>query len=158
MKIEEKVFNLLKQNNFRIVTAESCTGGLVAGKLINVSGASEILDMGFVTYANSAKMDLLGVKEETLAKFGAVSEEVAGEMAEGARLRAKADVGIATSGIAGPTGGTKEKPVGMVCFGISVSGKVSTYTHIFKNISREYIRKSSVNFLLRELAKILNSL
>ena len=155
MKIEEKLFDLLKKYKLRIVTAESCTGGLLSGKIINVSGASEIMDMGFVTYANSAKMDLIGVREETLKNFGAVSEQVAGEMAEGARKRANANIGLSTSGIAGPTGGTKQKPVGMVCFGISIDGKIYTFTHIFKNVSREYIRKSSVNYAIAKANKLI---
>lgn len=157
MKIVEKMFYLLKKYNYRVVTAESCTGGLLAGKIINVSGASEILDMSFVTYANSAKIELVGVKQKTLDSFGAVSEQVAAEMADGARVKAKANVGLATSGIAGPTGGTKDKPVGMVCFGISINGNVHTYTHIFKNISRGYIRKSSVNFILKKLIELLEN-
>ena len=146
---------MLKKYNLKIVTAESCTGGLLAGKIINVSGASEILDMSFVTYANSAKQNLLGVSQSSLERFGAVSEQVAGEMAEGARVRAKANIGLATSGIAGPTGGTKNKPVGMVCFGISVEGKVYTYTHVFKNVSREYVRKSSVNYAISKAIKLI---
>lgn len=157
MKIEEKVFKLLKAKNYKIATAESCTGGLLAGKLINVSGASDIFDMGFVTYANSAKEELLGVKSETLNSFGAVSEQVTAQMAEGARKKAGANVGLSTSGVAGPTGGTAEKPVGMVCFGISINGKIFTFTHLFKNVSREYIRKSSVNFILKKLAKLLEN-
>lgn len=155
MKIEEKLFNLLKKYNLKISVAESCTGGLVAGKIINVSGASEILDMSFVTYANRAKVELLGVDESTLEKFGAVSEEVAGQMAEGVKKKAGADVGLSTSGVAGPTGGTKRKPVGMVCFGVSLNGKVYTFTHTFKNVSREYIRKSSVNYVLLKATKLI---
>lgn len=155
MKIEEKLFNLLKKYNLRVTTAESCTGGLLAGKIINVSGASEIIDMSFVTYANSAKEELLGVSNKTLERFGAVSEEVAGTMAEGARVKAKANIGIATSGIAGPTGGTRAKPVGMVCFGISIEGKVFTYTHIFKSISRQYVRKASVNFAIMKATQLI---
>lgn len=156
MKIEEKVYILLKKYNLKICAAESCTGGLLSGRLVNVSGASEILDMGFVTYSNEAKVELLGVKEATLKRYGAVSEQTAAEMAEGARLRARANIGLATSGIAGPTGGTKDKPVGMVCFGISVNGEIYSYTNIFKNISRQYIRNSSVNFILKKLLEILN--
>ena len=155
MKIEEKVYLKLKEKGYKVSTAESCTGGLLAGKLINVSGASEIIDMSFVTYSNEAKMDLVFVSKGSLEKYGAVSEQVAKEMAEGAAKRANVNVGLSTSGIAGPNGGTKEKVVGTVCFGISINGKTTTYTHVFKNISRQYIRKASVKFILKRLLDIL---
>ncbi len=155
MKLEQKVYLKLKEKNLKVSTAESCTGGLLAGKIINVSGASEILDMSFVTYANSAKEELVFVKKDTLQKFGAVSEEVAGEMALGVAKRASANVGLSTSGIAGPTGGTPEKPVGMVCFGIAINGTLKTYTKYFKPISRSYVRRQSVNFILKKLLELL---
>lgn len=155
MKLEQKVYLALKQKGYKVATAESCTGGLLAGTIINVGGASQIIDMSFVTYSNQAKEELVYVKNETLVEFGAVSEQVAGQMAQGAQKHANANVGLATSGIAGPTGGTKTKPVGMVCFGISVNDKLYTFTHIFKNISRTYIRKQAVKYVLKKLLEIL---
>ena len=155
MKLEQKVYLALKQKGYKVATAESCTGGLLAGRIINVSGASSIVDMSFVTYSNQAKQELVYVKEETLKEFGAVSEQVAAQMAQGAKQHAAANVGLATSGIAGPTGGTKTKPVGMVCFGICVQDKTYTFTHIFKNISRTYIRKQAVKYILKKLLEIL---
>lgn len=122
--LEAQVVRLLAQHRFTVTTAESCTGGLIAGTLINVAGASDVLNEGYVTYSNEAKQRLLGVREDTLRQFGAVSEETAREMAVGAALAAKADVALSSTGIAGPGGGTPQKPVGLVFVGCYVQGKV----------------------------------
>lgn len=119
----KRVAEELKKHNLHVATAESCTGGLLAHTLTNISGSSEYFGTGVVTYSNKAKVDLLGVSEETLKEYGAVSEQTAREMAVGIRKRSGADIGISTTGIAGPTGGTKEKPVGLVYIGISTSEK-----------------------------------
>lgn len=119
---EEKLVELLLREQMTITTAESCTGGLLAGTLINVSGISAVYEEGYVTYANKSKQKLLGVKTETLDKYGAVSSQTAREMAEGAAKEAGADVSIAVTGIAGPDGGTAEKPVGLVYIGCYVKG------------------------------------
>ncbi len=113
-RLEEVVVKLLTATGRTLATAESCTGGLIANRLTNVSGASEVFRTGYVTYSNESKIRLLGVREETLAKYGAVSEQVCREMAEGCRRRSGAGFALATTGIAGPTGGTPEKPVGLV--------------------------------------------
>ncbi|MBE7074523.1 MAG: CinA family protein [Clostridiales bacterium] len=155
MKLEQIVFEILKQKGYKVATAESCTGGLLASTLINVNGASEIIDMSFVTYSNEAKQELVYVKKETIEKYNVVSEQVAKEMALGAAKHARAQIGLSTTGLAGPGGGTKERPVGTVCFGISINGDVYTFTHIFKNISRQYIRKASVKFILKKFVEIL---
>lgn len=102
----------------KIATAESCTGGLISAAITEVSGSSLWFDRGFVTYSNEAKMELLGVKEQTLQAFGAVSLETAREMAAGALAHSNADVAVSVTGIAGPTGGTEQKPVGTVCIGL----------------------------------------
>ena len=107
---------------FRIATAESCTGGMVAAALTDVAGSSDVFDRGFVTYSNQAKIDMLGVSAETLAAHGAVSEELAREMAEGALERSKAQLAVSITGIAGP-GGSEFKPEGRVCFGLAMRGK-----------------------------------
>ena len=109
-----KISNLLEQRNITVATAESCSGGLIAHTLTNISGSSVYFDRGIVSYSNKAKIDLLGIKEDILEEFGAVSEQVAEAMAEGVRIKSNVDIGIATTGIAGPTGGTPEKPVGLV--------------------------------------------
>lgn len=154
-KIEEKVYEKLKVNKYKVATAESCTGGLLAGRLINVSGASDIISMSFVTYSNEAKQELVNVKKETIEKYNVVSEEVAKEMAIGAMSKAKSEVGLSTTGLAGPGGGSEKLPVGTVCFGISIKDKVYTYTKIFKNKSRQGVRKASVKFILEKLEEIL---
>ena len=112
--MEEELVEILTKKQYKITTAESCTGGLVAATIVNVSGASEVFQAGFVTYANEAKEKELGVKSETLQTYGAVSEKTAKEMAIGCAAHAKAQVGISTTGIAGPGGGTAEKPVGFL--------------------------------------------
>lgn len=122
--LEEQVVRLLAERHLTVTTAESCTGGLIAGTLVNVAGASEVLNEGYVTYSNEAKHRLLGVQDETLETFGAVSEQTAREMAVGAAKAAKADVGLSSTGIAGPGGGTPEKPVGLVYIGCAINGNV----------------------------------
>ena len=117
----DKVSALLKKQNLTVATAESCTGGLIAHTLTNISGSSDYFDRGIVSYSNKAKMDLLDVPENLLKKYGAVSEQVAKAMAEGIRKTSNVDIGIATTGMAGPTGGTEEKPVGLVYIAISTS-------------------------------------
>src|SRR6267378_6142195 len=106
----------LKNRNLKLATAESCTGGWIAQAVTSVSGSSEWFDRGFVTYSNDAKKELLGVRARTLSRHGAVSEETAREMASGALARSRAQVALAVTGIAGPGGGTRKKPVGLVCF------------------------------------------
>lgn len=145
-KIKE-LGEILKQKNIKISGAESCTGGMVAAEITSVGGISAVFSESFVTYSNDAKHRNLGVSEETLAKFGAVSEECAGEMAEGAAGRSGADIAFSVTGIAGPTGGTKERPVGTVCFGLFFKGKTVTATAHFKG-DRDSIRKASVDFVI----------
>ena len=113
-----KVSDELKKHQVTVATAESCTGGLLAHILTNISGSSEYFDRGVITYSNTAKMELLGVPEILLIKHGAVSSEVAAAMAQGIQQHASVDYGLATTGIAGPTGGTTDKPVGLVYIAI----------------------------------------
>lgn len=145
--LEESVISLLKEHHLKISTVESCTGGLIAGRLINVSGASDVLDQGFVTYANEAKEQLVGVQKDTIIKCGAVSEETAKEMAYGVATRYKSDVGLSVTGIAGPTGGTKEKPVGLVYIGCYLKGKTFVKECRFSG-NRSKIRENSVAYAL----------
>jgi nicotinamide-nucleotide amidase len=119
-----KISLILKKQNLKIATAESCTGGLIAHTLTNISGASDYFDRGVVSYSNKSKTELLGVPEKLIDKYGAVSNPVAKAMADGIRVKSEADIGISTTGIAGPTGGTKEKPVGLVFIAISTKDNV----------------------------------
>lgn len=140
---------------WKISFAESCTGGLACARLVDVPDASKVLDASFVTYANEAKMSLLGVKEETLAACGAVSEETAFQMAEGICRANKSQVGVGISGIAGPSGGTAEKPVGTVCFGFCMDGKTFTVTKHFGDLGRLAVREKAVEFVFETLCKKL---
>lgn len=126
-----------------MATAESCTGGLIAGAVTDVAGSSDVFDRGFITYSNTAKVEMLGVLEATLSAFGAVSEEVAAEMADGARTRARVDIAVAVTGIAGP-GGSEHKPEGRVCFGLSSGNSTWTETVEFGAIGRAAVRSATV--------------
>lgn len=143
-----------------VVTAESCTGGLIAGAMTAVAGASAWFDRGFVTYTNAAKQSMLGVREETLQEFGAVSKETASEMALGAMAHSGAQLAVSVTGLAGPGGGTAEKPVGTVCFGFaqSLTG-FPQCTTVVKHFTgdRTAVRRQSVSFALAELARLLQN-
>ena len=143
VQLEDHLVALLKAHHLSITTAESCTGGLVAGRIVNVPGASEVLNQAIVTYANKAKMKMLGVSKKTLKKHGAVSKKTAKDMAKGAAKFAKADVAIAITGSAGPDGGTKEKPVGLVYIGCYVDGDVTVKECHFTG-NREKVRDYAV--------------
>lgn len=125
MTLEEEVVNKLLEKNLIITTAESCTGGLIAAAIVNVSGASGCFNEGYITYANESKIRLLGVKEESIREFGVVSDVVVKEMAEGVLKKAGADISVAVSGIAGPLGGSADKPVGTVYIGICLKDKLT---------------------------------
>ena len=157
MSLEEKVVALLQEKEYTITTAESCTGGLVAATIINVSGASDVYNEGYITYANEAKERILGVAHNTLETFGAVSEQTAKEMALGAAKAACSNVALSTTGIAGPGGGNDQKPVGLVYIGCAVNGRVEVREYRFEG-NRQEIRNAAVNkalqFLLDNLSKL----
>ncbi len=138
----------------RIAVAESCTGGLLAGALTDPPGASDVFERGFVTYSNAAKIDLLGVSPETLTVYGAVSHEVAREMAKGALARSAADTALSITGVAGP-GASDHKPEGQVCFGLALAGgSVWSETRDFGAIGRAKVRAASVAHALTLLARV----
>lgn len=143
---------LYKQKGLTLATAESCTGGLVAGAVTAIAGSSAVFTHGFVTYANEAKTQMLGVPEAMLAAHGAVSAQVARAMAEGARARAGVDYAVSTTGIAGPDGGSAEKPVGTVWFGLAGPGGSIAHHRLFQG-NRDEIRAQAVEFALRLLEK-----
>ena len=157
MTKSEELVSLLIDKGHSISFAESCTGGMAAASIVDVADASKVLNASFVTYANEAKIKYANVSGETLDKYGAVSEQTAGEMAEGAAKANNADVAVGISGIAGPTGGTEDKPVGTVCFGYYVAGKLFTETVHFGNLGRNNVRRKSVehvtDVIINELKK-----
>ena len=152
---------LCTKRGILVATAESCTGGLIAGAMTDVEGASAWFDRGFVTYSNEAKQELLGVRKASLEACGAVSEVVAREMALGALAHARADVAASVTGIAGPGGGTPEKPVGTVCFGWAAKtpqGPACRTTVRHFAGDRQAVRRASVAFVLQELAALVKTL
>jgi len=155
--LETVVVNLLKQRKETLATAESCTGGLIATRITNVSGASEVFLAGYVTYANSAKTDVLNVDSKLIDKHGAVSKAVARAMAKGARTRAASTYGIATTGIAGPTGGSDEKPVGTVYIGLASEDSGTVARKFFFPTDRETFKQlaaqAALDLLRRKLFK-----
>jgi len=157
LSLEEQLVNKLIEKNWHIACAESCTGGLIASRIVNVANASKVFDVSFVTYANEAKMKYLGVSGNTILQHGVVSEEVVFEMAAGVAKEAGSEVGIAISGIAGPSGGTDKKPVGMVCFGFYVNGHVTTKTCQFGNPGRNEVRALSTEYALKTTLELLTN-
>ena len=152
--LAEEVVKMLKNAGMTVTTVESCTGGLISATLVDVAGASAVLNQAYVTYANEAKQSLVGVKPETLEAYGAVSEQTAREMAEGGAKAANADAALAVTGIAGPDGGTAEKPVGLVYIGCHVNGNTMVERNVFSGTRRE-VREQSVGAALALLKRQL---
>ena len=138
----KEVVELLIQRGLKVTSAESCTGGLFAAHITSVSGSSECFEGSFVTYSNEIKHRMINVREETLEKYGAVSEECVLEMAENSRKIMKSDIAIAISGIAGPSGGTDDKPVGLVWICLAAEGYIKAYKNIFSGDRQEVIEQS----------------
>lgn len=152
--LEEEVVNLLKARKMTVTTVESCTGGLLGAALVNVAGASDVFKQGYITYSEEAKHALVGVKKSTLEEFTAVSEETAKEMAEGGFKAAGADACLSVTGIAGPDGGSEEKPVGLVYIGCCVKGKTVVGKYLFQGNRRE-VREQAVVSALELLSDFL---
>ena len=146
----KKLTELLTSKNMSIAIAESCTGGSLSSSLTSIPGASSYFNCGFITYSNESKVNMLNVESQTIELFGAVSEKVAYEMAMSAGQNSKSHLAISVTGIAGPSGGTPEKPVGMVCFGFYVDGNVTTTTQFFSGVRSEIVSES-IAFALTEL-------
>ena len=156
-KFLKELTNELKKKDLTIATAESCTGGLIANTLTNISGSSEYFDRGVISYSNKAKMELLDVPEDLLKKNGAVSMQVAEAMANGIRKKSNVDIGIATTGIAGPTGGSKEKPVGLVYISISTKKDTFVKKYVFEG-SRIENKKNSCDASLKLLKELIEKI
>ena len=146
----KKLSELLISKNMSIAIAESCTGGSISSSLTSIPGASTYFNCGFITYSNKSKVNMLGVDSKTIELFGAVSEKVAYEMVMGAGQNSQSDLAVSVTGIAGPSGGTPEKPVGTVCFGFYIDGNVETTTQFFSGVRSEIV-SDSITFALTEL-------
>ena len=157
MSLEERIVEKLEKRGLYLTTAESCTAGLLAGRIMNVSGASSVYKEGYITYANESKEKLLHVRHETLEQYGAVSTQTAEEMAEGAAKVAEADTALSVTGIAGPLGGTKEKPVGLVYVGICVMGETEV-KELHLNGSREEVRESTCKITFENIANRIENI
>ncbi|MFT5649190.1 MAG: nicotinamide-nucleotide amidase [Yoonia sp.] len=150
------LFQAARDARVVIATAESCTGGMVAVAITDIAGSSAIFDRGFVTYTNDAKIDMLGVKQPTLDVFGAVSEQVANEMASGAVSNSNATIAVSITGIAGP-GGSDHKPEGRVCFGLCYQSKTETQTVEFGALGRSRVRDAARDHALSMLLEAINA-
>ena len=155
MTLAQQVLDRARAMGVMIATAESCTGGMVAANLTDIAGSSDVVERGFVTYSNLAKQQMLGVQAGTLDAHGAVSEQVAEEMARGAVEHSGADLAVSITGIAGP-GGSDFKPEGRVCFGISLDGKTRSETVEFGAIGRAEVRSAARDHALRMLSDVLD--
>ncbi len=153
----QKLFSLLEKHQFKIATAESCTGGMIATALTDIAGSSAYFERGFVTYSNEAKIEMLDVQPLTIERFGAVSEQTARLMARGAYAHSRADIAVSVTGIAGPDGGTSEKPVGLVYIGLSTEGHAVVHKHVFDG-DRAEIRAQTKEHAIQHAIDYLESL
>ena len=151
----EALLESCRAAGLKLATAESCTGGLIAATLTAIAGSSDVVDRGFVTYSNEAKMEMLGVSPGLIASVGAVSEEVARSMADAALARSAADIAVAVTGVAGPGGGSAEKPVGLVWFGLARTGQPVNAQRLIFPGDRFAVRRATVAEALRLLAAAL---
>ncbi|MDF2612706.1 MAG: competence/damage-inducible protein [Clostridia bacterium] len=156
-KLENVILELIKQCNYTLATVESCTGGMLASTFVNSSGISSYFNEGIITYSNEAKIKYVGVSSDTLKMYGAVSRQTAKEMAEGIRIKAGVDIGLSTTGIAGPNGGSIEKPVGLVYIGIALRDETYVY-ELRLTGDRQAIREKTVKSLLVKLYKQLKQI
>ncbi|MBS1303627.1 CinA family protein [Loktanella sp. SALINAS62] len=156
MSSASQLLALSRENATMIALAESCTGGLIAAALTDLAGSSAMFDRGFVTYTNAAKIQMLGVSAQTLSDHGAVSEQVAAQMAQGALTRSDATIALSVTGIAGP-GGSDHKPEGRVCFGVATSDGTITQTRDFGALGRAQVRQATVNHALTLLIQTASS-
>jgi PncC family amidohydrolase len=154
-KISQKIVKLLKKKKFKIAFAESCTGGLLSSAITSVSGSSKVFTVGLVTYSNEAKKSILKVPKQIIKKHGAVSIQCCLSMVNNLGKISKSKVCVSITGIAGPSGGTRQKPVGLVYIGLKKSNKVKVNRYLFKNRGRSYIQKAAVR---KSLELILNAL
>ncbi len=154
MEQVQKLFSLLEKHQFKITTAESCTGGMIAAAITEVAGSSAYFDRGFVTYSNEAKMQMLDVQPMTLDRFGAVSEQTARLMARGAYAHSNADITVSVTGVAGPGGGSVDKPVGLVYIGLSTHDHAEVHKHLFDG-DRASVRQQTMEAAIQHVIDYL---
>jgi len=156
-RLEDLILGLMQHYNYTLATVESCTGGMLASTFVNCSGISSYFNEGIITYSNEAKMKYVGVSKDTLKTYGAVSRQTAKEMAEGIKLKARTDIGLSTTGIAGPSGGSIEKPVGLVYIGLAIQEETYVY-ELHLTGDRQTVREKTVKNLLFKLYKHLKQI
>ena len=154
-KISDKIIKLLKNKKIKISFAESCTGGMLSSAITSVSGSSKIFNLGLVTYSNESKIKVLKISKKTIKKYGSVSEQVCAAMAKNVSKIGKTKMSVSVTGIAGPDGGTRKKPVGLVYVGIKKGNIINIKKYLFKNKGRSYIQRATVN---KCLGLILNAI
>ena len=151
----KKIINLLRRKKLKIAFAESCTGGMLSSTITSISGASKVFKLGLITYSNQSKNTILKVPEKIIKKFGAVSAQCCLAMVNNLKKISKSDVAISITGIAGPKGGTRSKPIGLVFIGIKKANKVNIYKCFFKNKGRTYIQKATVRKSLDLILRVI---
>ena len=154
-KLSKKIISLLKKNKLKLAIAESCTGGMLSSAITSVSGSSKVFSLGLVTYSNESKIKVLKVSKKVIRKYGAVSEQVCKAMVKNVSKIGKSNIAVSITGIAGPSGGTKKKPVGLVFIGIKKGNKISVKRYLFKNRKRYYVQKIAVSKALELTLNIL---
>ena len=155
MKIYKTIVKKLIKKNYTLSIVESCTGGQLSSAITSVSGSSKIFDLGIVSYSNQAKIKIIKIKPLLLKRYGAVSSKVCTAMLSGLSKLSRSKIKIAITGIAGPKGGTKKKPVGLVYVGIKINNKISIFKHNFKNLGRHYIQKQTIKKTMIMLNKLI---
>ena len=154
-KISQKIVRLLKKQKLKISFAESCTGGMLSSVITSINGSSKVFNLGLVTYSNESKIKILNVSKKIIKKYGAVSEQVCKSMTKNVSKIGKTNMSVAVTGIAGPKGGTRNKPVGLVYVGLKKGNKISIKKYLFKNKGRLYIQKTTVNKCLKLILNVL---
>ena len=155
LKKSRKIVGLLKKKKMKISFAESCTGGMLSSTITSVSGSSKVFNLGLVVYSNQSKIKILKVSKRIIRKYGAVSEQVCKAMAKNVSKMGKTNMGLSITGIAGPRGGTKKKPIGLVYVGIKKGNRVEVKKYLFKNKERAYIQRAAVNKCLELILSTL---
>jgi len=154
-KISQKIVKILKNKNIKISFAESCTGGMLSSAITSISGSSKVFNLGVVSYSNESKIKVLKISKKIIKKYGSVSKQVCKGMVKNVSKIGKTNISVSITGIAGPSGGTKKKPVGLVYIGVKKGKKISINKYLFNNKGRSYIQKATVEKCLKLILRIL---